>query len=152
MQAAEVHERATRWPGRRSLQVRAFASQRQLSVKRFFAALDGSDGEIAALAAEANETISAREAALDAHLVPFLRMSDIADREVEVLHLKERDHLKASSPPNMFAADSDAQPRPNVPRQNGYRASGSCHTNRARVRLTDMVADDDLVCPPPVSA
>jgi hypothetical protein len=94
MQAAEVHERATRWPGGRSLQVRAFASQRQLSVKRFFAALDGSDGEIAALAAEANETISAREAALDAHLVPFLRMSDIADREVEVLHLKERDHRK----------------------------------------------------------
>ena len=65
--------------GRRSPQARAFAFQRQLSAKRFFVAFDSSDGEIAALAAEANEAISLCEIPLDTSLVPFLRMSDIAD-------------------------------------------------------------------------
>jgi hypothetical protein len=65
--------------GRRSPQARVFAFQRQLSAKRFFVVFDSSDGEIAALAAEANEAISLCEIPLDTSLVPFLRMSEIAD-------------------------------------------------------------------------
>jgi hypothetical protein len=74
MQTAEVTP-----AGRRSPQARVFAFQRQLSAKRFFVAFDSSDGEIAALAAEANEAISLCEIPLDTSLVPFLRMSEIAD-------------------------------------------------------------------------
>ena len=68
------------------------AFHRQLREERLFVAFDGSDGQIAARASEADEAIPMREIALDAHLVPFFRMADIADREVEVLRPEERDH------------------------------------------------------------
>jgi hypothetical protein len=61
-------------------------------VERIFVALDGSDSEIAARAAEADEAIPMREISLDKRFVPFLRMADIADREVEVFRPEERDH------------------------------------------------------------
>ena len=35
-----------------------------------------------------------REIALDKRFIPFLRMADIADREVEVFRPEERDHYE----------------------------------------------------------
>lgn len=65
---------------------------RQLSAQRVLIAFDGSDSEIAAGAAKADEAIPMREIALDKRFVPFLRMADIADREVEVFRPEERNH------------------------------------------------------------
>ena len=100
----EVADRSFEPVGARRGPLKYTFLHRQLSAERFFVAFDGSDSEIAARAAEADEAIPMREIALDKRFVPFLRMADIADREVEVFRPEERDHRERLSSPNIFAA------------------------------------------------
>ena len=66
----------------------------RLSTKRVFVAFDRGYSKIAVVAAEANKAIPMREITLNTRLVPFLRMTDIADRKVEMLCPEEWDHCE----------------------------------------------------------
>ena len=73
--------------------IRMRSLHRRLRLEALEVAIDGSDGERAAVAHIAHDAVALRDVAVDCYLVPPFGVSDVVDRNVVVLAPEERDRI-----------------------------------------------------------